>query len=143
MQKKGLRTVDVKLELYEMIELVFSGLREEKGVIRAGPGNSEFPTRKTYKAIHCLSKEFPNLFPDYWVTDYLDFPHSKHLEDILFDMGAWGLLTLCGPRMDLQRVAVKMKKVMAESLLKCHGEGKIRKLLPIVERFNKLMAAED
>lgn len=128
---KGLTPMNVRSQLHDMVALVFSGLHKEGTKIRAGKGESRFLTEKIYRAVSQLSREFPDFFPGY---------RDGNLEDILFSLGAFNIAPLCGPHMRFHGVSPEMKKALAENTLKNLGGDKIRKLLPVIERFNALMA---
>lgn len=131
--KRGLTPMNLKLQLYDMVVLVFSGLHEEGSEIIAGKGGSRFLTEKIYQVIHQLSSEFPDFFPVY---------RNDHLEDILSRLGVFGVVSLCGSGMRFQEISPEMKKALAANTLKDLGGDRVRKLLPVVKCFNDLMAKD-
>ncbi len=106
--KRGITPLGAKSQLHDMVTLVFSGLCEEGGKIRAGMSESEFSTVKMHKVINRLSREFPVFFPGYC---------ESHLENVLFYLGAFGVVPLCGSGMRFQKISPEIKKVFAKQIL--------------------------
>lgn len=140
MNKRGLAPVDVRKQLFDMVTLVFSGLHEETGELRAGSGTSKLPEDAIYKTIYQLSQEFPDCFPHYFVEMLNGIPYCGTLEDILFNYGAFGIVKHGSDKhTHLIMINDEMKKVIAMVLRQYHSEEKLRKLLPLVRRFDDLM----
>lgn len=141
MNKQGLTPLDIRKQIFYMIQLVFSGLhRDEKGNIIANEKTSRFLEDDVYRVIYQLSCEFPAFFPGYLTKIVGDVPYNGCLEDILFSCGAFNVLGYGNQEQKkLLTVEPNTKQAMVMTLRQYYGEGELEKLLPVVSRFEELI----
>ncbi len=124
-----------------VVMLILSGLHMKNGELKVSSGESEFPKDKMTGAIIQAIKESPELFENAFVNfaAYKD-PYYKSLEDVL-----QALASMYYIRYERQKtltvVEEKEKKVFMSILLAYHGKHNLKKSLPVVCRFNKIMNA--
>jgi len=67
-------------------------------------GEPSAEIKRVYQAFAGLARRHPEQFPDLHFVPRGGVPYSRHLEDILFRMGVWRLLTVGNPEYRYFRV---------------------------------------
>ncbi len=122
------------------IEAALIGIYQRGGQIRIGQEESRIPTDAIYYAFSRLVREFPQRLPDVHFEEGPPgtVPISGKIEDILFDMGAAGLIWIGGD-FKTQVIPRKTKLVWKRSLEKKLLPNILDELCALSKRFKEIV----
>ncbi|MFC1925055.1 hypothetical protein ACFLXA_06815 [Chloroflexota bacterium] len=106
-----------ELTLYDSVIAVLGAIHEEPSKMK----DDNISIEACYRAFSRLACEFPDDFPGLYFSLQGGVPYSTKLENILFRIGAWGLVRENNPDYLLFTIPKHVKELIRQELIRLHG----------------------
>jgi len=80
------------------------------------------PIDSVYHGFRDLSKKYPELFNELYFTKAGNIPYSKKLEDVLFFLGAGGVISVENPKFKYYKISEDTAKKIKSELIRDFGK---------------------
>lgn len=103
--------------------------------------DDKMPIMSIYSVFSKLAEKHPDRFRDLHFVTYNGKPFSRRLEQILFDLGTWGVISIENPRYEYYKVKENAPGIIINLLSKEYQteEGSLeRSFAELVEEFDNL-----